>query len=309
MSASTSVTAPPLPVAEKAVSKPKKKPYPFWLGGVAATIAASITHPLDLTKVRLQASGDKRMIGSIKKTIHTAGVRGLFDGITGTWMRQMSYSLCRFWAYDESKKIVGATGANAPAWKLALAGSMAGGIAGFVGNPGEIVMVRLQGDFAKPPEKRFNYKHCFDALFRMVREEGASSLGRGLGPNVFRAILMNASQLASYDFFKAELLKTSYFQDNIYCHFTASFAAGTVATTVCSPADVLKSRIMNASGPGSSSTLGVIRQSMKAEGPAFMFKGWVPAWSRLQPTTILIFLTFEQLKNLVDWSRGRGIPL
>ena len=31
----------------------------------------------------------------------------------------------------------------------------------------------------------------------MVREEGASSLARGVGPNVFRAILMNASQLAS----------------------------------------------------------------------------------------------------------------
>ena len=64
-----------------------------------------------------------------------------------------------------------------------------------------------------------------------------------------------------YDFFKAELLKTKYFDDNIICHFTASFAAvglrsatfsrkltnssatawkGTVATTVCSPADVLK---------------------------------------------------------------------
>src|SRR6266702_6289050 len=83
----------------------------------------------------------------------------------------------------------------------------------------------------------------------MVREEGVSSLGRGLGPNVFRAVLMNASQLASYvfihlficphhsrltlrryDFFKAELLKTSYFQDNIYCHFTASFAAVRVLT-------------------------------------------------------------------------------
>ena len=85
----------------------------------------------------------------------------------------------------------------------------------------------------------------------MVREEGASSLARGVGPNVFRAILMNASQLASYDFFKAELINTKYFEDNILCHFTASFAAGTVATTVCSPADVLKSRIMNASGPGS----------------------------------------------------------
>ncbi|KIY47727.1 mitochondrial carrier [Fistulina hepatica ATCC 64428] len=282
-----------------------KKPYPFYLGGVAATIAASITHPLDLTKVRLQASGDKRMIASMQKTVRTAGARGLFDGISGTWLRQMSYSLCRFWAYDESKKIIGVQGKDAPAWKLATAGSMAGAIAGVVGNPGEIVMVRMQGDFAKPPEKRFNYKHCFDALYKMVRDEGVSSLGRGMGPNVFRAILMNASQLASYDFFKAELLKTHYFQDNIICHFTASFAAGTVATTVCSPADVLKSRIMNASGPGSNSTLQVIRTSLQNEGAMFMFKGWVPAWTRLQPTTILIFLTFEQLKNLVNWTRSK----
>ncbi|PPQ87209.1 hypothetical protein CVT25_014182 [Psilocybe cyanescens] len=44
----------------------------------------------------------------------------------------------------------------------------------------------------------------------MVREEGVSSLGRDVIPNVFRAVLMNPSQLASYDFFKAELLKTKY---------------------------------------------------------------------------------------------------
>lgn len=69
------------------------------------------------------------MIQSLKKTVRTAGrcrhqrlqasdwgqltppnigVRGLFDGISGTWMRQMSYSVCRFWAYDESKKLLGA---------------------------------------------------------------------------------------------------------------------------------------------------------------------------------------------------------
>lgn len=285
-----------------AINAPKKAPYPFWLGGVAATIAASITHPLDLTKVRLQASGDKGMVESLKKTVRMAGVRGLFDGISGTWMRQMTYSVCRFWAYDESKKLLGA-GASAPPWKLAAAGCMAGGIAGLVGNPGEIIMVRLQADMAKPVDKRLNYKNCFDGLFRMVREEGGSSLGRGVGPNIVRAILMNASQLASYDFFKRELLKTRYFEDNMACHVAASFGAGTVATTVCSPADVLKSRIMNASGSGSRSTLEVIKNSLRNEGPMFVFKGWVPAWMRLQPTTVLIFVTFEQLKNLVDWTR------
>jgi len=288
--------------ATATVNAPKKAPYPFWLGGVAATIAASITHPLDLTKVRLQASGDKGMVQSLKKTVRTAGLRGLFDGISGTWMRQMSYSVCRFWAYDESKKLLNA-GPSAPPWKLALAGCMAGGISGLVGNPGEIIMVRLQADMAKPVDKRLNYKHCFDGLFRMVREEGVSSLGRGVGPNVVRAVLMNASQLASYDFFKRELLKTPYFEDNMACHVAASFGAGTVATTVCSPADVLKSRIMNASGSGSRSTLEVIKNSLRNEGPMFVFKGWVPAWVRLQPTTILIFVTFEQLKNVVDWTR------
>ncbi|KAG8840968.1 Mitochondrial dicarboxylate transporter [Serendipita sp. 405] len=243
------------------------------------------------------------MIKSLKNTVNNAGVRGLFDGISGTLMRQMSYSLCRFWAYDESKKLV-VKGSNPPAWQLALAGSMAGGIAGVVGNPAEIIMVRMQGDFAKPPEKRLNYKHCFDGLFKMVRDEGVSSMARGMGPNVVRAVLMNASQLASYDWFKEQILRNGYMQDGFGLHFTASFAAGTVATTVCSPADVLKSRIMNASAPGSTSTMQAIRTAIKNEGPMFMFKGWVPAWMRLQPTTILIFVTFEQLKKGVDWWRG-----
>jgi len=301
---SPEVTQAPKELAQRIMNK---KPYPFWLGGLAATIAASITHPLDLTKVRLQAAGDKGMIASMKKTVATAGYRGLFDGISGTWLRQMTYSVCRFWAYDKSKKMLGA-GPDSPPWKLAAAGVMAGSIAGVVGNPGEIIMVRMQGDMAKPPEKRLNYKHCLDALARMLREEGPSSMLRGVGPNVVRAVLMNSSQLASYDFFKSELLKTPYFDDNILCHTTASFAAGTVATTVCSPADVLKSRIMNASGSESKSAIELIKRSMKTEGPMFVFKGWVPAWMRLQPTTMLIFITFEQLKNLVDWTRkARGV--
>jgi hypothetical protein len=118
-----SSSTPPAASIPSITTPAKKPPYPFYLGGLAATIAASITHPLDLTKVRLQASGDKRMLESMKKTLRTAGARGLFDGITGTWMRQMSYSLCRFWAYDESKKLLGANAQSSP-WVLAGAGVM-----------------------------------------------------------------------------------------------------------------------------------------------------------------------------------------
>ena len=61
---------------------------------------------------------------------------------------------------------------------------------------------------------------------------------------------------------------------------------------------------MAASGAEGKSTLQMIRQSMRNEGVMFMFKGWLPAWTRLQPTTMLIFITLEQLKNAVDWYRG-----
>ena len=39
-----------------------------------------------------------------------------------------------------------------PAYKMALAGGIAGSIAGVLGNPAELMMVRMQADKAKPPE-------------------------------------------------------------------------------------------------------------------------------------------------------------
>jgi len=51
------------------------------------------------------------------------------------------------------------------------------------------------------------------------------------------------------------------------------------------------------------STLHVLKESILHEGPRVLFRGWLPAWARLQPTTILTFLVLEQLRELVDLSR------
>src|SRR3979490_1385919 len=83
---------------------PSSSPTPYWMGSVVA----SITHPINITKVHLQASGDKGMLQSLQNTVCTADMRGLFDGIWGTLMHQMSHSVRCFWGYDESKKLLGA---------------------------------------------------------------------------------------------------------------------------------------------------------------------------------------------------------
>lgn len=51
------------------------------------------------------------------------------------------------------------------------------------------------------------------------------------GPCQVRAILMNASQLASYDYFKRILLSVTKAKDGPALQFGASFLAGTVATS------------------------------------------------------------------------------
>ena len=116
----------------------------------------------------------------------------------------------------------------------------------------------------------------------MVHQEGVTSLFRGLTPNLARAVLMNVSQLATYDFFKGSLLSSGYFEEGTLLHFSASFLAGTVATTVCSPADVVKARVMAAQGSGSG-VIGALGNSVRTEGIKFLFRGWSPAWIRLSP--------------------------
>lgn len=48
----------------------------------------------------------------------------------------------------------------------------------------------------------------FDALFRIIREEGLFTLWRGAIPTMGRAMVVNAAQLASYSQAKQALLDT-----------------------------------------------------------------------------------------------------
>lgn len=124
-----------------------------------------------------------------------------------------------------------------PVWKIAAAASVAGAAGGLAGNPADIILVRMTSDINKPEGKRYNYANALSGLYRIVTKEGVGSLFRGVTPNIVRAVLMNASQLATYDVAKDGLLASGLYQEGTFLHFSASFIAGTVATTVCAPAE------------------------------------------------------------------------
>ena len=172
------------------------------------------------------------------------GFLALYSGLSASMLRQGTYSTVRFGVYEELKELYSEPGKPLSLGQLILMASASGWyistsqdesdirIGGVIGNPADVLNVRMQNDMSLPPEQRRNYKHAVDGLIRLIREEGFSALTRGLVANTSRGVLMTAGQLASYDEFKKLLLKTRVMGDNLATHFTASFMAGFVATTM-----------------------------------------------------------------------------
>ncbi|KAK4506843.1 hypothetical protein PRZ48_000576 [Zasmidium cellare] len=222
--------------------------------------------------------------------------------LSAALLRQITYSTTRFGVYEELKEVF-SDGVKQPSFPALVAmASTSGFLGGIAGNPADILNVRMQNDAALPPAERRNYKHAGEGLIRMIREEGFGSLFRGVWPNSTRAVLMTASQLASYDIFKKQLLEHTSMGDNLYTHFSASLMAGFVATTVCSPVDVIKTRIMSAKT--SEGIVSLITRITANEGFIWMFKGWVPSFIRLGPHTIATFLFLEQHKKIYRKLKG-----
>ncbi|KAJ1558639.1 Mitochondrial dicarboxylate transporter [Cladochytrium tenue] len=306
--------------------------------------AATVTHPLDTLKIRLQTSTVKaQFVTTFVNVIRKEGFLALYSGLSASLLRQATYSTARFGVNDFVKEKLGtdkngkglagdlqsrlaraypdqvaAAGtslilcylkhSNFPLTKgrvsfaksmtAAVLGGLAGGI---VGTPADIANIRMQDDGRLPPAQRRGYKNAFDGLYRIAREEGAGALLRGWAPNTGRAVLMTASQIVSYDVVKARLLESGLFQDNLVTHFTSSLTAGLIATTVTSPFDVLKTRIMTAPEGTYKGSVDAFTKIVRAEGPAAFFKGCivltrVPSFTRLGPHTILTFIAYERLK-------------
>ncbi|KAJ5539530.1 hypothetical protein N7513_007862 [Penicillium frequentans] len=298
------------------LSKSQKVHYPFWFGGSASCFAAAVTHPLDLVKVRLQTrapDAPKSMLGTFGHIVRHNGVTGLYSGLSAALLRQITYSTTRFGIYEELKNRLTkpdptSSTPPAPPGLLTLLGisTVSGFIGGFAGNPADVMNVRMQSDAALPIEQRRNYRNAFHGLIQMTKQEGFGSLFRGVWPNSTRAVLMTASQLASYDTFKKMCIEKAGMKDNLGTHFTASFMAGFVATTVCSPVDVIKTRIMTASPAESRghSIAGLLRDICRKEGLAWTFRGWVPSFIRLGPHTIATFVFLEEHKKLYRKMKG-----
>ncbi|XP_069887745.1 mitochondrial dicarboxylate carrier isoform X1 [Dipodomys merriami] len=270
----------------------------WYFGGLASCGAACCTHPLDLLKVHLQTQQEvkMRMTGMAVHVVRTGGFLALYNGLSASLARQMTYSLTRFAIYETLRDYMSKDSKRPlPFYSKVLLGGASGLIGGFVGTPADLVNVRMQNDVKLPLEQRRSYAHALDGLYRVAREEGLKRLFSGATMASSRGALVTVGQLSCYDQAKQLVLGTGILPDNIVTHLVASFIAGGCATFLCQPLDVLKTRLMNSRGEYQG-VFHCFTETAKL-GPLAFFKGLFPAGIRLVPHTVLTFVFLEQLRK------------
>lgn len=130
-----------------------------------------------------------------------------------------------------------------------------------IANPTDLIKVQLQADSTGT-----RYKGFMDAFFTLYKQNGITGLYLpGFAPNVYRAMVLTASQLPSYDHTKRVILDHGWMSEGVILHFTCSMFAGLVCATTTSPLDLAKSRMMN-SPHEFKSLLQCLRVTIRNEG-------------------------------------------
>ncbi|KHJ43859.1 hypothetical protein D918_05912 [Trichuris suis] len=279
----------------------------FVFGGTAGMLATCFVQPFDLVKNRMQLAEKETAIRRssgfvIRGIIKRDGLLGLYDGLSAGLLRQATYTTTRLGVYNILFDHFTRKNDSSPSFLAkALLGIVAGAVGAIVGTPAELSLIRMTADGRLPLEKRRGYSNVFDALLRVVKEEGVVTLWRGCAPTVIRAMVVNATQLATYSQAKQLLLQTNSMKDGIGCHFWASMISGLATTVTSMPVDMAKTQLQNMQmidgRPEFRGAFDVWAKVVKKEGILALWKGFTPYYLRLGPHTVLTFVFLEQMKT------------
>lgn len=146
----------------------------------------------------------------------------------------------------------------------------------------------------------YAYRNVWDGLRQVVRNDGLLTLWNGTPAALVRSSLFCATQLATYDHSKTLLKEYLDMKEGVALRFYSAMSAGLITTTVTTPADFVKSVMMNSKtdeGP-----LAVFLRIVKRDGGIGFFKGWFANYIRLGPHTLITMFSFEALRQLAGFN-------
>ena len=117
---------------------------------------------------------------------------------------------------------------------------ISGAAACVVGTPGDVMGTRMQdSEFHK------RYNGIGDMVKKIYRTDGIGGFYKGIRVNIWRQMIMNASELSAYDASRQYVMYHTHLPDSPSLYLFYGIAAGVAGTLCAQPFDLIKTRVMN----------------------------------------------------------------
>jgi len=267
-------------------------------GGAAGLVEILVMYPLDVVKTRLQLQHGKGKYTSVLQTFRTIiaeeGASNLYRGIASPILAEAPKRAIKFSSNEQYKKFLADSRGKVTTLGASIAGAGAGATEAFINCPFEVVKVRMQA-----PDALGLYKSTSDAVLKIGRTEGPWALYKGLEAQLIRNAVWNAAYFGTINYCKAAMWTPKSKGSELFRNFLAGFIAGTLATTMNTPFDVVKSRVQNTRSGQIPWTMPTLFKIFQEEGFRALFKGYVPRILRLGPGGGIMLLAFDFVVELI----------
>ena len=296
-------------------------------GGAAGVVGQSMVFPLYTAKTNLQSSPkvyNRGLLQCLRDIATKQGIRGLYTGMRPTVTMTFPEKAIKLAANDYFKKKLATDEGEVPLARGMLAGAGAGFCQVIVTNPMELLMITMQTRAASGIATAKNVVAATETgavaqkvsvpsqgMFAIARELGVRRLYADIPATLLRDIPF------SVIFFPMHTYLTECFQNEegrtpVAGVLASGFLSGSTAATLSTPMDVVKTRVMAATGkagPGEQDVSQVTRivrtfgEVYKTSGMRGLFAGTGPRILIISPLFGITTMVYEVLKKLRDSGR------
>ncbi|KAG2761943.1 hypothetical protein JG687_00005830 [Phytophthora cactorum] len=269
------------------------------VGGMAGAVGMVATFPMDIVKTHLQGqtrTGGRMMFSGpvqcFKHIVATDGLRGLYRGLPPTLMGVLPEKAIKLAVNEQLREHFADADGNLSLGKQALAGAGAGCAQSIITNPVEIVKIRLQMQTSLPVAER-------QTALEIARSLGIRGVYKGAGVCFMRDVPYAVLFFPSYATLRDAWTDKATGKNSVLSIVTAGAVAGAGAAAICTPADVIKTRLQMKGSPYTG-MVDCVRKIVSANGPTALMKGAGPRMMVQAPLFGITLVAFELQKKYME---------
>lgn len=307
----------------------------FLAGGLAGSLSATVTCPIEVVKTHLQASrgGSEVALAArgpldvARKIAQAEGLRGFFRGLLPTLIGILPARATYFWAYTTTKTAMAERFGDENAGVHMVSAAAAGVTSNTLTNPIWLMKSRVQLQAGATSSSPRLYRGYGDAIVRIFREEGIGGFFKGLSASYWgvtegalhfvvyerikrRMIDDNRRRIANGDFLKKRGTTPDPEHLSSIQYISAAALAKLFASVSTYPHEVVRLRMREqpqfiGAVPKYRGMIQSLRLIAKEEGRKGLYAGMGTHLARVVPNAALMFYTFEVVVKWIEKRQKR----